>query len=163
MGVMEKERHVDFGNKKHELALIQISIGLAGDKQMEKWLDLELTVKKTKRLLAWHLGMKASHVEIVSGTHKGQDNDLLREALGETRELTLILMQDSDSDSDVPPPLVSASSDDEDRPAAQGGVEEVSETSSDSTESLEEYWKKHLALVRAALGAAGASSSGHGH
>jgi hypothetical protein len=162
---MEKERHVDFGNKKHELALIQISIGLAGDKQMEKWLDLELTVKKTKRLLATLLGMKASHVEIVSRTQKGQDTDLLRDALGETRELTLVLMQESESDSDGPPPLVSCSSDEEVRPAAQGGAEEILETSSDSTESSEENWRAYpnLALVRAALAAAGASSSGHGH
>ena len=170
---MEKEKHDDVGtfqpahhlppDKKHDLALIQIAIGLAGDKQMEKWLDLTLTVKKTKKLLAWHLGMKASHVEIVSRSQKGQDKDLLRDVLGETRELTLILMQDSDSDSDVPPPLVSASSDDEDRMAAQGGAEDISETSSDSTESSEEYWTKHLALFRAALAAAGTSSSGSGH
>ena len=162
---MEKERHDDFGNKKQELALIQISIGLAGDKQMEKWLDLGLTVGKTKRRLATLLGMKASHVEIVTRTQKGQDTDLLRDALGETRELTLVLMQESESDSDGPPPLVSCSSDEEVRPAAQGGAEEILETSSDSTESSEENWRAYpnLALVRAALAAAGASSSGHGH
>ena len=124
---------------------------------MKNWLDLELTVKKTKRLLATLLGLKTSHVEILTSTQKGQDTDLLRDALGETRELTLILMQEADSDSDVPPPLVSASSDDEDRLAAQGGAEDISETSSDATESSEEYWSKHLALFRAALAAAGAT------
>ena len=125
---MEKQRHMDIRNKKHELALIQISIGLAGDKQMEKWLDLELTVKKTKRHLANLLGMTASHVEIVTSTQKGQDTDLLRDALGETRELTLVIMQESDSDSDCPPPLVSASSDEEVRPAGHCGAEVISES-----------------------------------
>ena len=160
---MEKERQGDVGtfqparhlppDKQHDLALIQVSIGLAGNNQMEQWLDLELTVEKTKGLLAWRLGTKASHVEIVSGTRKGQDSDLLRETLGEARELTLILVQDSYSDSDVPPPLASASSDD------------ISETSSDSTGSSEENWRAYnkLALVRAALAASRASSSGHGH
>ena len=47
-----KTNHMNTHNKKHELALIQISIGLVEDKQLEKWLDLELTVKKTKRHLA---------------------------------------------------------------------------------------------------------------
>ena len=167
---MEKERRGDVGtfqparhlppDKQQDLALIQISIGLAGNIQMEQWLDLELTVEKTKGLLAWRLGTKASHVEIVAGTRKGQDSDLLREALGEARELTLILVQDSDSDSDVPPPLASASSDDEDRLAAQAGEEEISQTSSGSTESVEENWRKQLRLVRAALGAVGTSING---
>ena len=169
---MEKARQGDAGTfqpalhlppaKRQDLALIQIAIGLAGDKQIEKWLDLTLSVKKTKKLLAWQLGMKASHVEIVSRSQKGQDRDLLRDVLGVTRELTLILIQDSDSDSDAPPPLVSASSDDEDRLAAQGGVEDISETSSEATESSEEHWSKQLALFRATLAAAGSGSSGHG-
>ena len=164
MGTFQPARHLP-PDKQHDLALIQVSIGLAGNNQMEQWLDLELTVEKTKGLLAWRLGTKASHVEIVSGTRKGQDSDLLREALGEARELTLILVQDSDSDSDVPPPLASASSDDEDRLAAQGGAEDISETSSDSTGSSEDNWRAYnkLALVRAALAASRASSSGHGH
>ena len=93
-------------------------------------------------------------------TQKGQDTDLLREALGETRELTLVLMQESDSDSDGPPPLVSGSSDEDGRPAAQVGAEEILETSSDSTESSDGNRMAYpdLALVRAALAAAQANT-----
>ena len=134
---MENEQQIDTGRKKRELALIQISIGVAGDRLMENWLDLELTVKKTKRLLATLLGLKASHVEILTRTKKGQDTDILREALGESRELTVVLMDESESGSENPPSLVSESSEEEVRTAAQFGAEEFSASPGEYEKSSE--------------------------
>ena len=55
-------------------------------------------------------------------------------------------MQDSDSDADGPPPLVSGSSDEEVRPATQGGEEEI--IASESSESNQMGYPD-LALARA--------------